>query len=286
MGKERTAGEPHRGHLHQRAVEHGVGPEISGPARTRDQVSGRGDRPQGRSALSRQQDDHDDRPVDRHLRVDGRALFGRDQGRADRRHRVFELRRLLRQRNEERRLRHDHLRGPVAEPGLSPAGERRRPADRCRRVLGQVGLGYRGGAQGQASGPADPCRLHRRRRREGRQVRLRGERHAPGGRAFRRRHGNGVEEPQGGRDPRHPRGLGRRCRRLHADDRGGQADPRGQRRHRPGPAGLWHPGADERHQRGRRAAHPQTTGMCSSTAPRTSRPRRWPSRVPMASPIW
>ena len=51
--------------------------------------------------------------VDRHLCVDGGPLFGGYQGRADGRHCVLQLGRFLRQRNEERRLRHDHLRRQV-----------------------------------------------------------------------------------------------------------------------------------------------------------------------------
>ena len=93
-----------------RAAQHGLGPEVPGPARAGHQISGGGDRSQGRPAVARQQDDHDHGAADRHLRLDGRALFGGDQGRADRRHRLLQLRRLLRQRDEERRLGHDHLR--------------------------------------------------------------------------------------------------------------------------------------------------------------------------------
>ena len=54
-----------------------------------------------------------------------------------------------------------------------------------------------------------------------------------------------------------------------------EEDPGRQRRDGPGPAHLWHPGADERHQRDRRAADPATTATSSSRVPRTSRPKPW-----------
>ncbi len=125
-----------QGNVQGRAAQDGLGASVPRPARTRNQISRRGDRPQGRSAFARQQADHGDRAAHRHIRLHRRALFGHHQGRAHRRDRVLQLRRLLRQRDEERRLRHDHLRGPFAQTRLSLSQQRRRQAHRRRPVLG------------------------------------------------------------------------------------------------------------------------------------------------------
>ena len=68
----------------------------------------------------------------------------------------------------------------------------------------------------------------------------------------------GSQEPQGDRGARH-QGRGQHCRPqgVHEGHLREEEDPGRERRHRPGPADLRHPGADERHQRDRRAAHAQ-----------------------------
>ena len=136
-------------------------------------------------------------------------------------------------------------------------------------------LGHRGGHQEEAWRPLDPGRLDRRLGREGRQVRLCRQRHGPGRRTLGRRHGDGLEEPQGRRDPRHLGGQGERLPGLHEGDRRRQGGARRQRGDRRGLAGLRHPGADERDQRGRRAADPQSPGRPVRGAPAISRPRPW-----------
>ena len=98
----------------------------------------------------------------------------------------------------------------------------------------------------------------------------------------------GSKNLKADRGARHQgRGQHRRPQGVHEGHRREEEDPGRQRRHRPGPAGLWHSGADERHQRDRRAAHAQPPRRASSRAPRTSRPRRWPRRArPTARSSW
>ena len=272
MGKKTAARRPRQGDLQFRAPQHGVGGQVPRPARPGDQVPGRGDRPEGRSARPGEQADHGDRSPDRHLRLDRRPLLGRHQGRADRRDRLFQLGRLLRQRDEERRLGHDHLRGPGRQAGLPLVENDKAQLLDAGDIWGTSVWDTEEHIKKKHQDPHDPGRLDRRLRREGRQVRLRRQRHAPRRRALRRRHRDGLEEPQGGRDPRHPGGQGRGLQGLHEGDRGRQGGAGRQRGDRRGPADLRHPGADERHQRGRRPADPQPPGRAVRGRP-DSRPR-------------
>jgi hypothetical protein len=180
------------------------------------------------------------------------------KGAADRRHRLLELRRLLRRRAQDGRLGHDHFRGQVAQAGLSVDRERQGRTEGCRPPLGQDHLGHRRDHQEDPPGPAGPCLLDRSRRRERRALRLRGQRPASRRRPLRRRHRDGLEEPQGGRRARHPRRLrDQGLQGLHGRHRRRQEGPRRPPRNRPGPAQVRHPGADERDQRDGRAAHAQ-----------------------------
>ena len=87
---------------------------------------------------------------------------------------------------------------------------------------------------------------------------VRGQRPAPRRRALWGGDRDGLQEPQG---RGHPRDQGPvRYPRLPGVPQGHgreEADPRRQRRHRPGPAQVRHPGPDERHQRDGGPAHPQ-----------------------------
>ena len=107
-------------------------------------------------------------------------------------------------------------------------------------------------------GPAVAHRRRGPRRREGLPVRGGRQRPAPRGRPLRRRYGHGLQEPQGRCRERHQgRGQHQGPGCIHA---GGQCRQEGsgrERGYRTGTAHLRHPGADERHQRGRRHADPQ-----------------------------
>ncbi len=220
VDQKNPARRPRQGHLHRRTAQHGMGERVSRPARPGDQVPGRGDRPEVRSAGAGQQADHGHRPADRHHGLDRRALLGDHQEPADRAGRLLELRWLHRRRDEERRLGHDHLRGQVARAGLPVRRGRQGRAARRRRPVGQVGLGDRRDAAQDAPGPAAAHRLYRPGGRGRLPVRGGRQRPAPCRRALRRRHGDGLEEPQGGRRARHPgRGQHRRSEGLHG---GGQ----------------------------------------------------------------
>ena len=156
---------------------------------------------------------------------------------------------------------HDHLRGQGELAGLSLRGERERGAALRRRSLGQVGVGGRRDAPREASGPAAAHRV----RRPGGGSRLSllrgGQRPASRGGTLRRRHGDGLEEPQGGRGARHQGGRGHQGPEALPSDHGGaEGGARGERGHRSGSARVRHPGADERHQRDRCDAHPQHAG--------------------------
>jgi hypothetical protein len=79
--------------------------------------------------------------------------------------------------------------------------------------------------------------------------------------AFRRRHRDGLEEPQGSGRARH-RGRFRhpRLQGLHDRDQRGEEGAGRQCRDRPGPAQVRYSGADERDQRNGRLAHAQCQG--------------------------
>jgi len=186
-----------------RAAEHEVGSGLPGLARSGDQVPGIGNRSQGRSAVTRQQDDHGHRSADRHHGLDRRALYGGDQGAADGGHRVLEFGRLLWRRTQVRRLGHDHLRGQVAQAGLSLHRERQGRVARRRTSLGPQLLGDRRNDQARAAGSAGARVVDRPRGRERSDVRLCGKRPAPCSRALRRGRGDGLEEPEGSRAARH-----------------------------------------------------------------------------------
>ena len=95
-------------------------------------------------------------------------------------------------------------------------------------------------------------------RREPGAVRRGRQRPAPRRRPLGRGRGDGQQEPEGHRRARHQgRGQHRRPQGVHEGHLREEEDPGRQRRHRPGPADLRHPGADERDQRDRRAAHAQ-----------------------------
>ena len=98
-----------------------------------------------------------------------------------------------------RRLRPRDHRGPLRDSRSTSRSSTTRSSSAGRRDLGHHGLAHRGMDQGAPSEPADQGRLDRRRRREGRALRLRRQRPAPGRRALRRRRGHGLQEPQGGR---------------------------------------------------------------------------------------
>ena len=119
LGRTNSACRPHEGHLQERTAEHGMGRAVPRPAGTCVQVPLRADGPQGRRTGPRQCPDLRDRSADRHHGAHGRALFGRHQGRPDRRHRLLELRRQGRRRAQARRLGHGHRRGSLEDAGLS-----------------------------------------------------------------------------------------------------------------------------------------------------------------------
>ena len=91
----------------------------------------------------------------------------------------------------------------------------------------------------------------------GRAVCLCRQRSAPGSGAFRRRHRDGVEEPEGDRGAGHPGGQGQGSRPIHARGDGEKTDTGGECGNRPGTAHLRHPGVDERNQRSGRIADQQ-----------------------------
>ncbi len=195
-----------------RAAQHEVGAGIPGPARPGDQVLHRGSRSQSRSALACQQADHGHRAADRHDGLDRRALFGDHQGRADRRHRLLQLRRLLRRGNEVRRLGHGDLRGQVAQAGLSLRSRTTRPSCAMPRTCGarRCGRPKRSSRRRHQDPQMRVCSIGRA-GRERRALRLHRERSAPRRRPLRRGHGDGLEEPEGGGHSRH-QGRGRASR--------------------------------------------------------------------------
>ena len=230
---------------------------ISGAAGPGDQVPVRGDRSRLRSPGPGQQAHHGHRAPDRHHGLHRRALLGHHQEPPDRLRGLLQLRRLHRRRAQERRLGHDHLRGQGAQP-VYLSYRTTRPRSSRGRDLGHLRLAH---GRVAAQAPPGPAAAHRRGGplRRGR-LPLRGgdQRPAPGRRPLRGGHGDGLQEPQGGGGTRHP---GRRQHQgpqaLHGSSERGQEGAGGERGHRPGPAHLRHPGADERHQRDRRPAHPQ-----------------------------
>ncbi len=215
LAAQSTAGEPHRGDLYPRTPEHGMGAAVPGLPGPRNQIPHGGDRPQGRPAGAGEQADHRDRAADRHDRLDRRPLDRGDQGRADGRHREFQLRRPVRRRAQDGRLRSGDPRRPLAETRLSlHRGRARRTAGRLASV-GPLGVGNRTGDQGFPRGPADPRRVHRPVRRIWLPLRLHRQRPASGRRPLRRRHRDGLQAPEGHCGPRHPRGAPARREEIH-----------------------------------------------------------------------
>ena len=226
---------PHHRHLHRRSAQHGVGKRVPWPARAGDQVSGGRDRSEVRPARPAQQADHGDRPADRHHGLDRWTLLGDHQEPADRPGGLLELGWFHRRRDEKRRLGHDHLRGQVTRAGLSVCRKRQGRAALRGRPLGQVGVGDRRDAAQDTSGSAVAYRLYRPVGRGRLSLCSGGQRSAPRGRAFRRRHRDGLEESEGGGGSRHPGcRQHRRPEGIHGRGECRQAGAGGQCGHRPG----------------------------------------------------
>ncbi len=194
--------------------------------------------------------------VRRHQRLD-RLAPGRRRQEPDHRHPQRQLRgRLVRARDEVRRLRRDHRRrqGSRADGRHHPRRRCRVPAGRTQ-VLGAQDLRDRAGPARRLR-PRGQDPVDRPGRRDAQSLGLPVDRPVPQGRQGRSRRPHGLQEPQGHRPARHRQRDGGRRQGL---PRRHGAHPQGVRAHRRQPLGPRdrHAGPRRPGQRRRRHSHAQ-----------------------------